>query len=60
MPGIKSGEKIKRFYKAVSVVEQDQGWIIRLDKRTITTPERNLFEVPTQLFALAVAAEWEI
>ena len=59
MPGIKTGQKIKRFYKKATIVETDRGlYNVKLDKRTLKTPELNVLELPTLPLALAVAAEW--
>ena len=60
MPGIHTGQKIKRFYKEARVVSNERGWYnVRLDKRTLKTPELNVLELPTLPLALAVAAEWQ-
>ncbi len=48
----------KRFYKAVDVAEQADGFLVRLDGRAAKTPGKKPFLVPDEGFAQAVAAEW--
>lgn len=50
---------MKRFYKAVAVVEVDGGWTIALDGKPIKTPAKRQFKAPTQAIAAAAAAEWD-
>ncbi len=49
---------MKRFYKAVSVGEADDGLRILLDGRPVKTPAKNMLAVPTRALADAIAAEW--
>jgi chaperone required for assembly of F1-ATPase len=49
----------KRFYKDVSVVEGEGGWVVRLDGRTLKTPGKITLLIPTQKAAKLVAAEWD-
>ena len=50
---------MKRFYKDVTVGEQDQMFTILLDGKTIKTPEKSLCLMPTREMAQAVAREWD-
>lgn len=53
----KTGE-LKKFYKNASIV-QNQGWFeVNLDQRKLRTPTGNLFQVPSEPLALAIATEW--
>ena len=52
-------EKPKRFYKAVTVVEGEDGWQIKLDGRTLRTPKARKMVLPTRAAADQVAAEWD-
>lgn len=49
---------MKRFWKDVATVRQDDGWSIELDGRPVRTPARALLLLPTEPLAEAVAAEW--
>jgi chaperone required for assembly of F1-ATPase len=49
----------KRFYKAVSVVEDGDAFGIQLDARTLKTPGRILLNLPSRALAEAMAAEWD-
>lgn len=49
---------MKRFYKAVDVVEQDGGWRVTLDGRPLKTVGSRQQLVPTADLARALAAEW--
>lgn len=49
----------KRFYKAVSCVEGEGGWMMQLDGRTPVTPARKKLVVPTEALARAMADEWD-
>ena len=49
----------KRFYEKVSVFKSVDGWYgIHLDRRSLRTPLRQMFKVPSEPLALAVAQEW--
>ncbi|MDB5474898.1 MAG: synthase complex assembly factor 2 [Phenylobacterium sp.] len=51
-------EKPRRFYKAVSVAEEEGGFAIRLDDRAVRTPRGGHLKLPTRALAELVAAEW--
>ncbi|MGJ8610943.1 MAG: ATP12 family chaperone protein [Octadecabacter sp.] len=48
----------KRFWKDVSVVEQDGGFAVQLDERAVKTPAKAPLTVPTRAMADAIAEEW--
>ncbi|TPX30778.1 hypothetical protein SmJEL517_g05745 [Synchytrium microbalum] len=52
---------LKRFWKNVTVDELPEGFVIKLDGRTLKTPDSKLVLIPKHRKALAylVAAEWE-
>lgn len=50
--------KIKRFYKDVSVAEQNGGYAVLLDGKPLKTPSRLAFALPNRALAEAVAEEW--
>lgn len=49
---------MKRFYKAVELVEAERGWTVALDGKPIKTPAKRLFTAPTRALAEAAAEEW--
>ncbi|MEO9873200.1 MAG: ATP12 family protein [Anderseniella sp.] len=49
----------KRFYKQVAVGESDTGFEIQLDGRTVKTPLKRAFAVPSRDMAQAIATEWD-
>lgn len=49
----------KRFYSDVTVREDEGGYLIELDGKTVRTPARQAFAVPTRALALLAAGEWE-
>jgi chaperone required for assembly of F1-ATPase len=49
---------VKRFWKAVSVEREDDGWAIKLDGREVKTPARAHLAVPSRRLAEAIADEW--
>lgn len=49
---------MKRFWKDVSVEQEDGGWGIRLDGRPVKTPARASLTVPDARLAEAIAGEW--
>jgi chaperone required for assembly of F1-ATPase len=49
---------VKRFWKDVSVEQEDGGWGIRLDGRPVKTPARASLTVPDARLAEAIAGEW--
>lgn len=48
----------KRFYAAVSVEADGDGFAVKLDGRAVKTPARNTLTLPTLRLAELVAAEW--
>lgn len=55
--------RTRRWYKKVFVepfsIAGESGWVIKLDKHTIRTPQDNRMIIPTERLALAIAAEWD-
>jgi chaperone required for assembly of F1-ATPase len=49
---------VKRFWKDVTVSQEDGGWGVRLDGRPVKTPARTALLVPAQALAEAIADEW--
>jgi len=49
---------VKRFWKAVEVIEADGGFGVVLDGRVLKTPARTPLAVPTRALAEAIEAEW--
>ena len=49
----------KRFYKSVTVAEEDDGLVIRLDGRVVKSPAGVSAVLPSRGLADAVAAEWD-
>lgn len=49
---------MKRFYKDVSVAEEDGKFAILLDGKTVKTPGRAALAVPTRVLAEEIAEEW--
>ncbi len=56
--GSETIQTAKRFYRDVTVVSQDAGFAINLDKNTLKTPGRAAFIVSAKALAGAVAEEW--
>lgn len=54
-----SGWAQKRFWKAVSVAQTEDGFAIELDGRRVKTPAKAPLLVPTQGMAESIAAEWD-
>lgn len=50
----------KRFYKNVSFTESEGKFEINLDKRKLRTPLGNVFQLPNEALASAVATEWDV
>lgn len=48
----------KRFYKQAAAVPHNSGYATELDGRSIKTPKRSPLVVPTEVLAIAIAAEW--
>ncbi|UWR88732.1 ATP12 family chaperone protein [Phaeobacter inhibens] len=51
--------KQKRFWKAVSVAETEDGFAVELDGRRVKTPAKAALAVPGREMAEAIAAEWD-
>ncbi|MGC6453138.1 MAG: ATP12 family chaperone protein [Candidatus Puniceispirillaceae bacterium] len=49
----------KRFYKTVTIAEEQGGFAIRLDGRGVRSPAGTAMRLPAHALAAAVAAEWE-
>lgn len=49
----------KRFYKAVSVENTEEGWRVLLDGRQVRTPGKLKLVLPNKALAQIVAAEWD-
>ncbi len=58
MVGTSPLDKPKRFYKASTVSETDQGWQVLLDGRSVKTPARAGLILPSRALAEAIAEEW--
>lgn len=54
-----SEERLKRFWKAVTVEADERGWRVLLDGRGPKTPAGKALVLPTQAAADLVAAEWD-
>ncbi|OQV24744.1 ATP synthase mitochondrial F1 complex assembly factor 2 [Hypsibius exemplaris] len=55
-----SGKReIKRFYKNVTISQQDGQFEINLDRKRLKTPMGKILRLPTEGLALAVATEWD-
>ena len=51
-------DQVRRFWKAVSVEPDGQGWAVRLDGKMPKSPAGHSLVVPTQAAAQLVAEEW--
>jgi chaperone required for assembly of F1-ATPase len=51
---------VRRFWKAVSVGTDPDGWTIKLDGRPVKTPARRSLAVPGERLAEAIAEEWRV
>ncbi len=49
----------KRFYRAVALVEQAEGFVVALDGRPVRTPARRPLAAPTRALGEAIGAEWD-
>ncbi|KAJ8768090.1 hypothetical protein K2173_021030 [Erythroxylum novogranatense] len=61
-PSFMSGSVLgKRFYKQVTtrVADDENGWTVMLDYRTLKTPSKRPLKLPTLALAKAIAAEWD-
>ena len=54
-----SGWKAKRFWKTAAAEACEGGFTVTLDGRTVKTPAKAAFVVPTLAMAKAAAAEWD-
>lgn len=50
---------LRRFYKTVGVVKDDNGFRVTLDERQLKTPAKRDLLVPSEKLAHALAKEWE-
>jgi chaperone required for assembly of F1-ATPase len=50
---------LRRFYRKVEKVKDDDGWIILLDGKSIKTPARQTLFLPTKALAENIVLEWE-
>lgn len=48
----------RRFYKSVDVLQGDAGWHVTLDGKTLRSPAKLDFVLPSRPLAEAIAAEW--
>jgi len=51
--------ELKRFYKAVAVAAEGDGFGVRLDGKPLRTPAKLPLTVPTRALAEGIAAEWQ-
>jgi chaperone required for assembly of F1-ATPase len=49
----------RRFYKHAEARPSEGGWGVFLDGKTLRTPAKKLFGLPTEPLARAIAAEWD-
>ncbi len=49
----------KRFWKTTEVAEVEGGWTVHLDGRSVKTPAKAMFVLPTRALAEATAEEWD-
>lgn len=54
-----SKPKTKRFYKSVDTDKSGNGWVVRLDRRTLKTPGKLPLITLSPIHAQLIAAEWE-
>jgi len=50
--------EIKKFYRQATIATADGWYEINLDKKKLRTPHGNIFRVPSEPLALAIATEW--
>ena len=49
---------MRRFWKEVTVEQDDAGWAVRLDGGAVRTPARAVLSGPSRALADAIAEEW--
>jgi len=49
----------KRFYKTVDVIEEEGGFVVRLDGKSVRTPAKTTVRVANKPTALLLAGEWQ-
>jgi chaperone required for assembly of F1-ATPase len=54
-----SGWSARRFWKAATVAERDEGYEVLLDGRLVRTPGKSPLILPTPAMAEAIASEWD-
>jgi chaperone required for assembly of F1-ATPase len=50
--------RLRRFYRDVSIVGEGDHWGVRLDDKPLRTPEKKLLVLPTEALANVIADEW--
>ena len=50
---------MRRFYTSAQATQNNQGWYVALDGRSVKTPGKHPLFVPTQALAHAIAEEWQ-
>ncbi len=50
---------LKRFWKAVAVAEDEDGFLVHLDGRKVMTPAKTPLHLPTRALADRIAQEWD-
>lgn len=50
---------MKRFYRAASTDQRDEGFVVLLDGKPVRTPARALLALPSEALASAIAEEWD-
>ncbi|XP_052781651.1 ATP synthase mitochondrial F1 complex assembly factor 2-like [Mya arenaria] len=53
-----NSRETKKFFKNATITQSDGWYEVNLDQRKLRTPNGNLFRVPNEALALAVATEW--
>lgn len=49
----------KKFYRSTGILQHEGNFEVTLDQRKLKTPMGNVFQVPNEPLALAIAAEWD-
>ena len=50
---------MKRFYKTVTIAEEDGGFVVKLDDHRLKTPEKKPLIIPTRAMTEVVKEEWD-